>query len=1785
LPEIVASRYKIEKLLGEGAAGKVYLVEDKLEDNRKLALKLLEAPGARHLELMRHEFSILTKLKHPNIARVYDFGFDEESGFWFYTSEYVEGKDIIKACKKLDYADKSRLFAQLLRALQHIHSRGVIHYDVKPGNIIINKEGIAKLIDFGLATTKTPVSGAMRGTIGYAAPEVVRGELGDPRSDLYSLGVVTYQALTGRRPFESDSVLELLRTQATSEPEPPRKFEKDVPVELERIVLRLLEREPAARYHTAGEVNRTLSQAMSISLEEETAETAMAYLLSGGFVGRDKELKEFQSLIDSLREGFEGPSVRFITGETGIGKSRLMQEIGYYSQLGGAFLVRARCMPSQNRPFGPFSDVMRSISGTLPKEIVEKFVSTVGALTDKTKGVRVEERGRIIHETALLLMEVATRRPLMISIDNMEEAEEDALALLEYLAQMLWLKRQEGERVALLVICGCNMEAASAKTVPAFIERMKERRLCRVIALDPLSKNAGEKLLSSMLGGAELPKQVTRAVLDTAGGNPLIIEQVAQQLFESGFLFYEAGKWRASAAISDFKLPAAGEEALLKRVETLSDNERTVVEALACIGRAADFGLLSGAVGIPVEACAGAVEQLLSRRLLYSDEESNHVFTSGGMTEVILNAVPPERRRTVHERIYLHLDKADADIMERALHAEMADIDESRLIPLLWDAVESAERTAAMSTVIKLFEALRRRLPTHTEEWFKALQRLTRIYFQSGKLDKVIECIKAAEHDSLWKYPDCAAGIVSCAVSTYRNSGTMEKAEKLTKKAEKKLGATGDSRARAIVLSEIAQIAEYKGDMKKARKLISQARGIFASRKDTEEMNLLDYRLAMLDLHSGRYVDASRRIRLMLKRKSAERLYISLHLLLGAVLSYQGKPHKALEQYRQTLRMEEEKGRLLGVGYAQANLGTVLIDIGEYEKALDAHTAAKRLFQVLGDEVGRGASITNSANAHFALGRTKEALSLFEQAMEVTRKTSSTYLAKSVLLSRGWAYGIIGNAQAALADIDEALQLARRTDSRDTEITSLCERAFVLAFLCGDPAAAEKDLAASRSLAEGDDPVGFLRTLVLSARISTLKGESDTALELIKQARKIGVHANAQMNIELAEAEALLAAGKVAAAKKIFNKLDWERLSVPERIRSEILNSRCAAETGETSQAGKDAAEALKSARQAELAPLTFQAVLTAAACAVADDDTKSSTLYISEAEETFEKIAAALPGEYEKKGLRSSPFYRPLNTLKELLESREPGPPEPVSVKTSFEDFKMKKGMLDAAGMDERNLTREAFILLGMVSRMATANLEVQELLSLALGMVLDATGAERGFIILVDDGGSLKHLAARNVRDEEITSPEYETSHTMVKETIRTCKPRLVVDTSLEESLRNAKSIITLGLSSVLTVPIIHEGRAIGVVYIDSISLTRRFTEEDLALIEAFSERIAPIIIRAIEQDNLKKTLRSLQSEVRTRYAYTNIIGRSKPMQELFRTLDSVTDTNLTVYIYGETGTGKELVAKALHYNGNRRDAPFISINCGAMTESLLESELFGHVKGAFTGAVYDKAGLIESASSGTLFLDEIGSMPPEMQVKLLRVIEEREVRRIGAPIPVPVDIRLVCSANTPLEKLVEDGLFREDLFYRINVVRIELPPLRERREDIPLLVEHFLDLMAKETGEKPACLDKEAMKLLEADNFPGNVRELENRLRQAVALASGDVIMPDQISRVSLKAQVPTAAPWLLHGETIKQARDRIEKEIIISALVEVEYNFSEAAKRLGIHRSWLYARCDKLGIKRN
>jgi two-component system response regulator AtoC len=341
--------------------------------------------------------------------------------------------------------------------------------------------------------------------------------------------------------------------------------------------------------------------------------------------------------------------------------------------------------------------------------------------------------------------------------------------------------------------------------------------------------------------------------------------------------------------------------------------------------------------------------------------------------------------------------------------------------------------------------------------------------------------------------------------------------------------------------------------------------------------------------------------------------------------------------------------------------------------------------------------------------------------------------------------------------------------------------------------------------------------------------------------------------------------------------------------------------------------------------------------------------------------------------------------------------------------------------------------------------------------------------------------------------------------------------------------------------------------------------------------TDEIILTLRKAEEREQLRRENQLLRREVLREYSFENIVSKNAKMKEIFEVIKKVAPYKSTILIMGESGTGKELVARALHYNSDRSKRPFVAVNCGAIPENLLESELFGHVKGAFTDAIRTKRGLFEEADGGTLFLDEIGELPPQLQVKLLRVLQEGEIRRVGESRPIKVDVRIISATVKDLAREVNEGRFRDDLFYRLNVLPIHIPPLRERREDIPLLIDHFIKKFTQSTNKKVVGIDSKALEVLMNYKWSGNVRELENTIERAVVLADGENIMlenlPPEIRE--FKEEEVSLPPVAEEEYSIKKASRILETNLIKKALKRTKGNHTHAARLLEIsHRALLY-----------
>lgn len=476
--------------------------------------------------------------------------------------------------------------------------------------------------------------------------------------------------------------------------------------------------------------------------------------------------------------------------------------------------------------------------------------------------------------------------------------------------------------------------------------------------------------------------------------------------------------------------------------------------------------------------------------------------------------------------------------------------------------------------------------------------------------------------------------------------------------------------------------------------------------------------------------------------------------------------------------------------------------------------------------------------------------------------------------------------------------------------------------------------------------------------------------------------------------------------------------------------------------------------------------------------------------------------------------------------------------------------------------LEQEALDALLRVSQQINSITEIDPLLENIMDIAVETLSAERGFMVLKGDDGALGVRVARNIAHDQAQDMTA-ISASVVRQVIQNSEPVLTLDAQADPRFQEAQSVIFQKILSAACVPFRIKGKTLGAIYLDSRLDRQRFNQKGMNFLSAFGNIAAIAIENAQLMSQLRQENIQWRHEVQERYRFSEIIGNSLAMQEVFDLLNKIVKSDISVLLEGESGTGKELVAKALHYNSPRRDKPFVAQFCGNLAETLLESELFGHKKGSFTGAIRDKKGLFEVANGGTFFLDEIADIPALIQAKLLRVLQDGEIRRVGDTEIHHVDVRIISATNRNLEKQVEAGQFREDLFYRLNVITILMPPLRDRKGDIQLLVQYFLDAFANRNRTPTKKITQAAMKALENYNWPGNVRELENTLERAVVL-SGD-------RPITLESLIIPQARELAGGrKTLKEH----EKEVVMRTLEENGGNKTKTAEALDVSLRWLH-----------
>ena len=582
----------------------------------------------------------------------------------------------------------------------------------------------------------------------------------------------------------------------------------------------------------------------------------------------------------------------------------------------------------------------------------------------------------------------------------------------------------------------------------------------------------------------------------------------------------------------------------------------------------------------------------------------------------------------------------------------------------------------------------------------------------------------------------------------------------------------------------------------------------------------------------------------------------------------------------------------------------------------------------------------------------------------------------------------------------------------------------------------------------------------------------------------------------------------------------------------------------------------------------------------------------IAEAEQAF---GQAIECRRESKG---DPWARALLMAGEFYLERDDIPKAQThleAAKQAFEEMQMfyflekTQVLLNQLSRDETDRGRDAasgsevlvntlsidrLHLLYDVSRELTTERNVKVLLDRVLGNLLAVYSAERVLVALKNE--TQKGFVIDAVRHHNVEADDAEElSRGIIRHVIETNEPVLSMDAQIDERLNQYQSVMDYHIRSVLCVPVFHFNEGVmGALYVDHRGMDNAFSEADQTFLQAFANLVGVALVNARMYEQLEDKARYLQQKVERRYQLGDLVGQSDAMQVIYQLIETATKSDIPVLVQGETGTGKELAARAIHYNSTRKDQPFLSQNCAALSPELLQSELFGHKKGAFTGATENHKGVFEAADGGTVFLDEIADASPQLQRSLLRVLQEGEIRRVGETENRAVDVRIISATNRDLKKEVEKGSFREDLYYRLHGIQIDMPPLRERLEDMPLLADKLLIRAREDVNKSVRGLTVGAIRALTSRDWPGNVRELENKIRLAVALAEEDgEITPDLFSE---------AVEQEFQGY-LQDRMQEYEKWVIRNMLDKHEGNITYAARELGVTRVGLHKKINRLGLR--
>jgi len=1262
----------------------------------------------------------------------------------------------------------------------------------------------------------------------------------------------------------------------------------------------------------------------------------------------------------------------------------------------------------------------------------------------------------------------------------------------------------------------------------------------RKLPLAPLGREETAHLVDACLGTASLPASFYSWVHGETRGMPGQIQQLLRHLVDDGVLHYRDGEWKPSLpALARWGSSPGGREAQdWQRLQAVPAPEREVLDAAAVIAGAFSLSLLAALLAKDAQDLYECLASLIALGHLERLREAGgavYRLPQHRLQQALYTNLPGERRVALHNRLAALLE-------ERLQQGEPG-----------W--------TAAVA-----------------EHFWRGGDRVRSLPYL------------------------LRAGAEAMAVYGYAQAATFYG------RAAEAAASDGETAARALATQ--AEALEGAGLYPRALRVYQDLlKRPELHREDRESAPLLTARLS---LRQGRlYTRLGEHVQALESHERGLRLVSALgepelesDLMQGKALALRdlGDWEAALETARTALastrspQLDRQRAHLLNT------LGMLYSDRGDWRRAGRLTRRGLWAAERAGDAVLCLTLRNNLGNVLWKTGRYEEALDLYRRNLAWCEETHDLWGELFALNNLGIMECSRGSWLQARDPLVRSADVARRLGARENEALSRLNLGEVEEVLGNWPRAErhyERALKLLEDMPEHPDRFGVLAQLASLDRKRGRSAEAERrAREALAGAERVGdrdllAACHYQLGLIEKDRDDLEAAGG-----DLLRALElWDETGTRQSLaRVHLSLADLALRESDLGRAERHAAEARR--RIDELGDRFNQAKLSSieARLASARDESETAERRFAEGVRLLEELET--PYEHARSlyewGLRTWNVETALRRL-----GRAQAEFERLGAET---ELRRAGGALDRIREHQRlTAGRGGNEVLYEVVRVINSTLDLQEVLSRTMDLVLERLGAERGMIVLVNRVTRELEVAVTRNLGGNVEEEGRLLSESVVRRVIESRAPVLAVDAMTDGRFAGAQSIVARHIVSLLCVPLAIRDRLAGAIYVDHRESRHLFGQSDLELLVAFADQAAVAIENArlyseleASRLHLKEENESLRSEILSSHSLGSLIGKSRVILDLRQMLEKVAQSPSTVLVRGESGTGKGLVARTVHSISPRRQAPFIHFNCATLPETLVESELFGHEKGAFTGAAAMKPGRFELANHGTIFLDEIGKVSMAVQAKLLRVVEDKEFERVGGTRTLKSDVRIIAATNLDLEEAIQHKEFREDLFYRLNIVPIVLPPLRERKEDIPYLVEHFLAKISRDLGRPPKELDPAVLDLFSGYSWPGNVRELEAAIHRACVLSAGGALTVADFGWIALQVQGSPAAlarppevPGLLptiqlgdHG--YEKALDRYDRQLILAALTQCGGKIRETARLLKIARNTLRAKMKKYGL---